>query len=307
MSDCILNIENLNKKYRDNVALKNVNLSIKKGDICGFIGENGAGKTTLIRMITGLGQPDDGKIELFDETGKKNLLKQRKKIGCIIESPAMYSNMTARQNLEIIRVQRRIKEKQCIEEVLKIVKLDKTNNKKAKNFSLGMKQRLALAIALLGNPEFLLLDEPVNGLDPSGIIEFRELIKFLNKEKGITILISSHLLSELHLLATNYVFIHSGEIIEQISSEELNKRCKKHIALNVDDNDKTKDILQKELNINDFEIDSNGTFKIYTDSNKAKEISSFLFKNNIGIEQINIKSDDLENYYTKLMEEASNV
>lgn len=307
MSDCILNIENLNKKYRDNVALKNVNLSIKKGDICGFIGENGAGKTTLIRMITGLGQPDDGKIELFDETGKKNLLKQRKKIGCIIESPAMYSNMTARQNLEIIRVQRRIKEKQCIEEVLKIVKLDKTNNKKAKNFSLGMKQRLALAIALLGNPEFLLLDEPVNGLDPGGIIEFRELIKFLNKEKGMTILISSHLLSELHLLATNYAFIHSGEIIEQISSDELNKRCKKHISLNVDDNDKTKDILQKELNINDFEIDSNGTFKIYTDSNKVKEISSFLFKNNIGIEQINIKSDDLENYYTKLMEEASNV
>lgn len=307
MSEYILNIENLNKKYRDNVALKNINLSIKKGEICGFIGENGAGKTTLIRMITGLGQPDDGKIELFGEIGKKDLMKQRKKIGCIIESPAMYSNMSAKQNLEIFRVQRCIDEKRCVEEVLKIVKLDKTNKKKAKNFSLGMKQRLALAIALLGNPEFLLLDEPVNGLDPSGIIEFRELIKFLNKEKGMTILISSHLLSELHLLATNYVFIHRGEIIEQISSEELNRRCKKHIALNVDDNDKTKYILQKELNINEFEIDSDSTFKIYNNADKIKEITSCLFKNNIGIEQINIKSDDLENYYTKLMEETSNV
>ena len=175
-----------------------------QGDIYGFIGENGAGKTTMIRLLTGLAEPTTGKIALFGESNKK-LAKQRERIGCIIESPSLYLDMTAYENLEVQRLQRGIPGKGCIDNALALVGLKDTGKKKAKDFSLGMRQRLALAIALLGNPEFLVLDEPINGLDPTGIIELRNLLKRLNEERGITILISSHILTELHQLERFYV------------------------------------------------------------------------------------------------------
>ena len=191
---------NITKKYRNTLALNQVSMSVMQGDIYGFIGENGAGKTTMIRLLTGLAEPTTGKIALFGESNKK-LAKQRERIGCIIESPSLYLDMTAYENLEVQRLQRGIPGKGCIDNALALVGLKDTGKKKAKDFSLGMRQRLALAIALLGNPEFLVLDEPINGLDPTGIIELRNLLKRLNKERGITILISSHILTELHQLA----------------------------------------------------------------------------------------------------------
>ncbi|MRZ79335.1 ATP-binding cassette domain-containing protein [Paeniclostridium sordellii] len=307
MQKHVLKTKNLSKEYKKIVALENINISIKKGDIYGLIGENGAGKTTLIRLITGLIYQTNGEIELFEETEVSKLSKQRRRIGCIIESPVLYEDMTAKQNLEIIRVQRGIPGKGCIDEVLNLVNLPDTKSKKIKDFSLGMKQRLALAIALLGDPEFLILDEPINGLDPIGIIEFRELIKKLNKEKKITILISSHILSELHQLATYYGIIHKGKLIEEISVEELNERCKKHINLEVDDSAKASIILENNLKIKNFSILPNNVIKIYDYLDRVKLISNELVSNGVGIERINTQGDGLEEYFTRLIGGNRNV
>ena len=225
---------NITKKYRNTLALNQVSMSVMQGDIYGFIGENGAGKTTMIRLLTGLAEPTTGKIALFGESNKE-LAKQRERIGCIIESPSLYLDMTAYENLEVQRLQRGIPGKGCIDNALALVGLKDTGKKKAKDFSLGMRQRLALAIALLGNPEFLVLDEPINGLDPTGIIELRNLLKRLNKERGITILISSHILTELHQLANRYGILHEGKLLQEITATELDKRCKKHLLLQVND------------------------------------------------------------------------
>ncbi|CEQ10312.1 ABC transporter ATP-binding protein [[Clostridium] sordellii] len=307
MQKHVLKTKNLSKEYKKIVALKNINISIKKGDIYGLIGENGAGKTTLIRLITGLIYQTNGEIELFEEMEASKLSKQRRRIGCIIESPVLYEDMTAKQNLEIIRVQRGIPGKGCIDEVLNLVNLPDTKSKKVKDFSLGMKQRLALAIALLGDPEFLILDEPINGLDPIGIIEFRELIKKLNREKKITVLISSHILSELHQLATYYGIIHKGNLIEEISVEELNERCKKHINLEVDDSAKASIILENNLKIKNFSVLPNNVIKIYDYLDRVKLISNELVSNGVGIERINTQGDGLEEYFTRLIGGNRNV
>lgn len=307
MQKHVLKTKNLSKEYKKIVALENINISIKKGDIYGLIGENGAGKTTLTRLITGLIYQTNGEIELFEEREASKLSKQRRRIGCIIESPVLYEDMTAKQNLEIIRLQRGIPGKGCIDEVLNLVNLPDTKSKKVKDFSLGMKQRLALAIALLGDPEFLILDEPINGLDPIGIIEFRELIKKLNREKKITILISSHILSELHQLATYYGIIHKGKLIEEISVEELNERCKKHINLEVDDSAKASIILENNLKIKNFSVLPNNVIKIYDYLDRVKLISNELVSNGVGIERINTQGDGLEEYFTRLIGGNRNV
>ena len=204
MKEAVLKTYNLCKKYKDQMAVDNVSMTIRKGDIYGFIGQNGAGKTSLIRMITGLAHRTSGEIELFGGSGEEALNKGREFIGSLIESPAFYKNMTARENLEVSRLVRNIPGKECIDEVLNLVGLKDTGKKKVKDFSLGMRQRLGIANALLGNPKLLILDEPINGLDPMGIIEIRELLKKINTEKDITILISSHILGELSEMATTY-------------------------------------------------------------------------------------------------------
>lgn len=223
---------NITKKYRNTLALNQVSMSVMQGDIYGFIGENGAGKTTMIRLLTGLAEPTTGKIALFGESNKK-LAKQRERIGCIIESPSLYLDMTAYENLEVQRLQRGIPGKGCIDNALALVGLKDTGKKKAKDFSLGMRQRLALAIALLGNPEFLVLDEPINGLDPTGIIELRNLLKRLNKERGITILISSHILTELHQLANKYFLIGKSRAKNTATGSKL-AACGRRHALRED-------------------------------------------------------------------------
>lgn len=298
MQNKLISALDVSKQYRHTLALDKASLTVYQGDIYGFIGENGAGKTTMIRLLTGLAQPTSGTISIFGQTELKQQMKSRSRLGCIIEAPALYDDMTARQNLEVQRLQRGIPGKHCIENALSLVNLTDTGKKPAKNFSLGMRQRLALAIALLGEPEVLILDEPVNGLDPTGIVDLRELIKRLNKEKGMTILISSHNLNELHHVATRYGIIHKGRMLQEISSQDLDTQCKKHVFLRVDDKERAAAVLEHELKIRRMEALSDA-FRIYEYLDQPSRISPTLSAAGIGVIQISIEGDDLEAYFAK--------
>ena len=277
---------NITKKYRNTLALNQVSMSVMQGDIYGFIGENGAGKTTMIRLLTGLAEPTTGKIALFGESNKK-LAKQRERIGCIIESPSLYLDMTAYENLEVQRLQRGIPGKGCIDNALALVGLKDTGKKKAKDFSLGMRQRL--------------LDEPINGLDPTGIIELRNLLKRLNKERGITILISSHILTELHQLANRYGILHEGKLLQEITATELDKRCKKHLLLQVNDVAAASVLLESKLNTSNFSVMPDKSIHLYDYVENAGKVSALLSANNITIYQLAQSGDSLETYYTNLI------
>lgn len=297
MKEAVLKTYKLCKKYKDQMAVDNVSMTIRKGDIYGFIGQNGAGKTTLIRMITGLAHRTSGEIELFGGSGEEALNKGREFIGSLIESPAFYKNMTARENLEVSRLVRNIPGKECIDEVLNLVGLKDTGKKKVKDFSLGMRQRLGIANALLGNPKLLILDEPINGLDPMGIIEIRELLKKINKEKDITILISSHILGELSELATTYGIIANGKLIEEISSSELSQKCRQYIDIKVDDAKKAVILLERQFGITDYEVLENNKIKIFSHLNETGAINMQLSKGGVVVEKIDIKGEKLEEYF----------
>ncbi|NFI39202.1 ABC transporter ATP-binding protein [Clostridium botulinum] len=301
MSEYILNTTNLSKKYKKDFVVSSVNISIKRGEIYGFIGENGAGKTTFIRMITGLVAPTNGEIKLFSREKGDELDNVRKRIGALIERPAFYPYMTAYENLEAFRIEKGIPGKECIDKILKSVGLYEDKNKKLKNFSLGMKQKLALAIALLGDSEFLILDEPINGLDPMGIKEVRELLKKLNKEKNITMLISSHILGELYQLATCYGIIHKGKLMEQITLKELDEKCKRSLSIKVDDVNKAATILETELSTNNFKVLPDGTIRLYDYVDNSRLVSSTLTKANIIIDQIMPNDSNLEEYFINLV------
>lgn len=297
MSEYVLKTSNLTKKFKNQVALNKVNLSIKKGSIYGFIGQNGAGKSTFIRIVTGLASPTMGSIELFGHSNGQELIKTRKRIGTIIEGPALYPHMTAAENLEAHRLLKGIPGKECVERTLAIVGLQDTGKKKAKNFSLGMKQRLGLAIALLGDPEFLILDEPINGLDPMGVVEIRELLKKLNEEYGKTILISSHILSELHLLATHYGIIHNGNLLEQLTVDELNAKCQRFLHIKVNHPEKAATIIETRLSTNDFEVMPDGCIKLFKYVDTPGTVSSILVNEGLVIEQLMPIGQDLESYF----------
>jgi ABC-2 type transport system ATP-binding protein len=297
MTETIFSARALSKKYVGTHALNNVNMEIKRGDIYGFVGENGAGKTTLIRILAGTAFKTSGEISLFGVSDEGKLPAQRRRMGGIIESPAVYPYLTAAENLEIVRLQLGIPGKACIGNALTTVGLTDTGGKKAKNFSLGMKQRLGLAMALIGEPEFLLLDEPANGLDPTGIVEFRELIKKMNSERGITILISSHILSELYQLATCYGFIHKGEMLEQLTLAELDEKCKRHLFLRVDDAPKAATILEKTLNTTRYEVLPGNAIKLYEHIDDGGKVANALFAGGVTVSEITAKGDDLERYY----------
>lgn len=299
MTEIICQTTDLCKSYKNFHALQNVNLSINCGEIYGLIGENGAGKSTLIRILTGLAFPSGGVMTLFGKT--QNLQQERSKIGCTIEMPALYQDMTAQQNLEIQRVQRGIPDRKCIYKALKYVGLEHTQKKKVNHFSLGMKQRLALAVALLGDPEFLILDEPVNGLDPTGIIELRELLKRLVRENQVTILISSHILSELNQLATCYGFLHHGKLLKQISAKALGEECRRHIKLKTDHTKRTVTILEEQLQIKNFSIYPDDFIRIYEKLEEAHTISKTLSACGIVILELSVQGEELETYFENLI------
>lgn len=232
----ILKTEGLCKQYRNFKALNDLTMHVPKGSIYGFVGRNGAGKTTLIRMICGLQFPTQGSFEIY---GVKNsdpgICKARRRIGAVVETPSIFPEMTAEENLKHQFRLIGVPGFEGVRELLELVGLSDTGKKKVKDFSLGMRQRLGIAIALSGAPDFLILDEPVNGLDPQGIIEVRELILKLNRERGITVLISSHILDELSKLATHYGFIDKGAIVREMSAQQLNDACRKCVTLSVSD------------------------------------------------------------------------
>ena len=297
MKKVVLKTYNITKKYGEQLAVDNVNMTIKKGDIYGFIGQNGAGKTTLIRLITGLIHKSGGEIELLGANEENELNKARTMVGSLIETPSFYTNMTARENLEVSRLVRNIPGKKCIDEVLELVGLKDVEKKKVKNFYLGMRQRLGIANALMGNPKLLILDEPINGLDPMGIVEIRELLKKINKEKDMTILISSHILSELSELATTYGIISNGKLIEEITAKQLSEKCRQYIDLRVDDTARAVILLERELGISDYEVLEDSKIKVFSNLDNVGEINSLLSRSGIIVESISVKGENLEEYF----------
>ncbi|SCN22857.1 putative ABC transporter ATP-binding protein YxlF [Clostridium sp. N3C] len=297
MNDIVLRTHNLSKKYGNQFAVNNVNMTIKKGQIYGFIGQNGAGKTTLIRLITGLIHKTSGEIELLGASTENEINKARTMVGSLVETPAFYGNMTARENLEVSRLVRNIAGKECIDEVLSLVGLKDVEKKKVKNFSLGMKQRLGIANALLGNPTFLILDEPINGLDPVSIVEIRELLKKVNREKEVTILISSHILGELSELATHYGIINNGKLIEELSAEQLRENCRQYVQIQANDVKKAVVLLERELAIKDYTVHSDNIIKVFSHLDSVGKINSLLNSNGIEVEKIGIKGQKLEDYF----------
>lgn len=306
MKDVILKTHNLSKKYGSQLAVNNVNMTIKKGDIYGFIGQNGAGKTTLIRLITGLIHRTSGEIEILGASENNELDQARTMVGSLVETPAFYGNMTARENLEVSRLVRNIAGKQCIDEVLELVGLVNIEKKKVKNFSLGMKQRLGIANALLGKPRFLILDEPVNGLDPVSIVEIRELLKKVNKENDTTILVSSHILGELSELATCYGIINNGELVEEFSAEELKERCKQYIELQVSDVKKAVVLLEEALNTTNYAVLPNNLIKVYSHLNSIGKINTLLSTNGVEVQKSVLKGQNLEEYFINIVGGARN-
>ncbi|OAA87541.1 ABC transporter ATP-binding protein [Clostridium coskatii] len=296
--DDILKTYNLTKEFKHFCAVKNLNIHIKKGDIYGFLGQNGAGKTTTIRMIMGLIKPTSGEIELFSE--KTSNRKVLERIGSMIEYPGFYPNLTACENLEIHRRMMGVQGKNCIDETLKVVGISDVKNKKVKEFSLGMKQRLGIARALLHHPEFLILDEPTNGLDPIGIKEIRELIIDLCKKQGITFLISSHILSEVQQMANKIGIIHKGELLEEISYDELQRRNRHYINIKVNNDKKASFILEEKLGIKDYVIWGKNNFRVYEKLQEISNINKALVSNDLLVDEICLKVDSLEDYFIKL-------
>ena len=302
--EIILETNNLEKKYKDFRALNHTNIHIEKGAIYGLIGKNGAGKTTLIRIVCGLQEPTNGSYIIYGKSNNSNdIISARKRMGAIIETPSIYGEMTARDNLIEQYKLVGMPSLDGIDDLLKLVGLEDTGKKKAKNFSLGMKQRLGIAIALANNPDFLILDEPINGLDPQGIIEIRELILKLNKERRITILISSHYLDELSKIATHYGFLDSGSIIQEITSEELMKKMEHKIILTVNE---PKEFVKyfEEHNIS-YEVMDNKTINVYGKHNLSKLVSG-LSKKNLIADEIHEQEETLENYYMNLIGGGNN-
>ncbi len=300
MTEYVLETKDLTKKYSKKAVVDSVNIKIRKGDIYGLIGKNGAGKTTTIRMISGLASPTSGEMTLF---GSDNLADGRSKTGTIIENPAIYPYMSARQNVEVQRILKGISDKEITDQILDIVGLSGVGNKKAKKFSLGMKQRLAIAIALVDNPQFLILDEPINGLDPSGIRDVRNLILKLSQEAGITVLISSHILGELMKIANCYGIIKDGKLVKQITTEEMREAIKPQAEFIVNHPDKAKAVFKELFGITDMEVQGNW-IRINEAVDKYEEIKKCLEENDIIITSMTKINDDYEEYLIKLMEEG---
>lgn len=295
----VLTTSGLSKSYGRFRALNDLSMHIPKGAIYGLVGKNGAGKTTLIRLICGLQEPTKGKYAIYGVKNTSRAITQsRRRMGAVVENPAIYMDMTAEDNLKQQCLILGIPTFDCIPDILKLVGLENTGKKKAKNFSLGMKQRLGIAVALVGNPDFLVLDEPINGLDPQGIIEIRELILKLNRDYQITVLISSHILDELSRLATHYGFVDKGHLVKEISAEELESVCRKYIRVEVTDINALVRVL--DTNSIAYEILSDNSANIYGKINLSKLVIALA---NLGCEIITSHEQDesLENYFMNLI------
>lgn len=299
-----LRTHGITKIYGKRAVVDHVSMHVKKGDIYGFIGKNGAGKTTFMRVVAGLAAPAAGTMELF---GSGDLEKQRQRLGTLIEQPGLYGTMTARDNLEVVRKSFGITGKHAVEEMLEFVGLAQAGKKKVKNFSMGMKQRLGIAIALFRSPDFLILDEPINGLDPEGIKEVRDLLSKLNRERQITILISSHILGELSKIASNYGIIKEGVLIEEFAAEDLKSRCRRCVKLVVDDVQRASTILEERCHITEYDVPEEGVLRVFDEIDNSWVINRELVEGGIHLKESYLAGQDLEGYFMDLLGGASNV
>ena len=305
MENYLLSTQGLTKQYGRQKAVDHIDIHIKKGAIYGFIGRNGAGKTTTLKMISGLARPTDGEIIMFGYRGG-GLKNIRSRVSCLIEAPGVYGNLSAYDNLKIKCKLFGIQEKSYIPEILEMVGLNHVGKKKVKHYSLGMKQRLGIGLTLVGDPDLLLLDEPINGLDPQGIVEVRDTVLRLNEERNMTILVSSHILEELSKIATHYGIIHNGSLLQEMTKEELMKRCSERIEICLDEPKRAVPVLD-EMGFTNYQIVDKERIHIFERLEESAGLNMELAKAGILVREIRITSEELEDYFLNLTGGASHV
>lgn len=298
--DAVIQTYQLMKKFKNETVLKPLDFTLKKGEICALIGKNGAGKSTFFKILAGQQMPSSGEVHLFGKSGRE-LEKAKRRIAFMVETPAFFPDFTALQNLEYFRIQRGIVDKKRVYEVLEIVGLKQEKKKRFRDYSMGMKQRLGIALCLLGNPDCLVLDEPINGLDVEGIMEIRQLLKKLSQENQITILISSHILTELNLLANRFVFIKNGVIVEDLSKVLLEEKSKKQILITVDDSAKAVQLLERAYADIQLKVLPDHEIAIQNHVENSGKLNRLLVENGVMVKQFSIKTLDLEEYFLGLV------
>ena len=303
MREIVLQTKQLTKRYRSFTALDHADMTVYREDIYGLIGRNGAGKTTMMKLVTGLTEQTKGEYSIFGKTGSA-AEKEKRRIGCLIENPAFFGNLTAYQNLRYYCYQKGITDLKQIDEALDLVQLTDVKNKKFRKFSLGMKQRLGIAFAVLDNPDIVILDEPINGLDPIGISELRDTFRKLSQERGITLIISSHILSELYAVANRFLFIDKGKVLKEVTKQELDLECSRCLVVKTDNTKKTATILESKLNITDYKVVDSGEIRIYDESAKPDVLNKVLIQNDVSISGIYESGVSLEDYFKQLVGEV---
>lgn len=300
MNEAVIEARDITKQYKDLAALDHVDLTVRRGDIYGLIGDNGAGKSTFLKLVTGQIFPTGGYIRLFGNEDEKAVQKSRSRMGALVENAGFFPKMSVEKNLEYYRIQRGIPGKDRVESVLHTVNLLEKRKVKCEKLSMGIKQRFGLALALLGEPELLVLDEPINGLDPSGIIEMRALLQRLNQEKRITIILSSHILSELEQIATVYGFMSHGFMLEEISADALYEKCASYIDLRLSESDKYAALLEKEFPDTTYRILQDAAVRIINPTEEPAQYGRLAYEHGIGVQGLDEHHMSLEDYYVNL-------
>lgn len=296
--DYILTTNGLTKTYGKHNAADHISIHVRQGDIYGLIGRNGAGKTTLLKMVSGLSTPTAGEFTLFGYSGKEKAQVMHR-IGTLVEAPGIYPELSAAENLKLKCIALGVRDKTVVPKLLETVGLADTGKKRVGKFSLGMKQRLGIALALVGEPDLVILDEPINGLDPQGIVEIRETIEKLNREQNITFIISSHILEELSKIATNYGIIHNGALVQELTKEELFSKCNERIELKTNDTAKASTVLEK-MGIHEYKAVDSDTIQIFERLQDSGDITMKLAENGVKVLGISLKNETLEDYYLSL-------
>lgn len=297
----IIDVKKLTKQYKKQVVVREADFQIRQGSICGLIGPNGAGKTTIMKMLGGLVIPTAGTMSIYDSRTEPEQARARERISFMIESPYAKFDLTASQNLEKQRLQKGIPDKNRIHEVLERVGLSEVGNKRVKEYSLGMKQRFGIANALMSKPELMILDEPINGLDPEGIVEIRELLMDLNQKEGMTIMISSHILSELALMCDEYLFIVNGTIVKQTTGEALHQECRNYFHIHTENDELAIAVLQDKLNIVHYEVEEDGSLRLFEYLDRIGLVSRTLYENGVIPLELSAGGESLEEYYMSLI------
>lgn len=300
MKEAVIEARDITKQYKELAALDHVDLTVRRGDIYGLIGDNGAGKSTFLKIVTGQIFPTGGYVRLFGSEDERTIRKNRSRMGALVENAGFFPKMSVEKNLEYYRIQRGIPGKEKVESALRTVSLWENRKTKCEKLSMGMKQRFGLALALLGEPELLLLDEPINGLDPSGIIEMRTLLQKLNQEKRITIILSSHILAELEQVATVYGFLSQGHVLEEISAQALHEKCANYIDLRLTEPDKYAAVLEKDIPGTRYQVLQNMTVRIINPTLEVSRYGSVAYAHEIGVQGLEEHHMSLEDYYINI-------